>query len=261
MNLEEMKRCKKEKGYTYVKMSELSGVPLGTIQKIFNGETESPRYDTLKALEDIFMEPDQVREAAYAYDVDRQGSYTIEDYYQIPDEQRVELIDGYFYDMTAPVPLHQLIAGEVHRQIANFILDEGGDCIPFISPIDVQLDCDEKTMVQPDVIILCDRDKMNNKNIYGAPEFVMEVLSPSTRRKDCLKKLDKYENAGVKEYWIVDPDKKKLLAYFFEEDLMPTIYGLEGEVPLKLYGGKLSIRMEHIAKWVAEREKSVETQD
>ena len=181
MKLEEMKQQKKEKGYTYAQMAELSGVPLGTIQKIFCGETESPRYETLMALEKIFSEDDCVRETA-AYEVDRQGSYTLADYYALPEDQRVELIDGYFYDMTAPVPLHQLIAGEVYRQIANYIMDHDGDCIPLISPVDVQLDCDEKTMVQPDVIILCDRDKMKDKNIYGAPEFVLEVLSPSTRR-------------------------------------------------------------------------------
>lgn len=253
MNLDDMKRYKKERGYTYVQISELSGVPLGTVQKIFSGETESPRYDTLKALEDIFLEQDCFRETA-AYDVSGQGNYTIEDYYRIPDEQRVELIDGYFYDMTAPVPLHQLVAGEVHRQIANFIAEHDGDCIPFIAPVDVQLDCDNKTMVQPDVLILCDKDKMNRKNIYGAPDFVMEVLSPSTRRKDCLKKLEKYENAGVREYWILDPDKKKLLCYFFEEDLTPIIYGLDGEVPVRLYDGKLMIQMQRIAKWIEERE-------
>jgi len=253
MKLEEMKQRKKERGYTYARMAELSGVPLGTIQKIFSGETESPRYETLAALEKIFGEDDCLRETS-AYEVDRQGSYTIADYYALPEDQRVELIDGYFYDMTAPVPLHQLIAGEVYRQIANYILDHDGECIPLISPIDVQLDCDEKTMVQPDVIILCDRDKMKDKNIYGAPEFVLEVLSPSTRRKDCLKKLEKYEAAGVKEYWIMDPDKKKLLVYKFEEDLTPSIYGLDHPVPIGIYHGALNIQMNHIEKWIADRE-------
>lgn len=110
MTISEMKEKKKEKGYTYAQMSVLSGVPLGTIQKIFSGETESPRYDTLQALEQLFSEKTTVYEKA-SYQADRNGSYTLDDYYALPDEQRVELIDGYFYDMSAPTFGHQSIGG------------------------------------------------------------------------------------------------------------------------------------------------------
>ena len=131
MTINEMKEKKKEKGYTYAQMSVLSGVPLGTIQKIFSGETESPRYDTLQALEQLFSEKSTVCEEA-SYQADRNGSYTLDDYYALPDEQRVELIDGYFYDMSAPTFHHQSIGGEIHRQIANYILEHKGSCRPFI---------------------------------------------------------------------------------------------------------------------------------
>ena len=110
MTISEMKEKKKEKGYTYAQMSVLSGVPLGTIQKIFSGETESPRYDTLQALEQLFSEKTTVCEKA-SYQADRNGSYTLDDYYALPDEQRVELIDGYFYDMSAPTFGHHSIGG------------------------------------------------------------------------------------------------------------------------------------------------------
>lgn len=253
MTVEEMKKKKQEKGYSYAQMAEMSGVPLGTIQKIFSGETASPRYDTLQALEHLFTEPLMVKEEL-SYQVHTQGSYTVEDYWALPEERRVELIDGYFYDMAAPTFLHQQIAGEIHRQIANFILDNGGSCKPLISPVDVQLDCDERTMVQPDVGILCHDDKIEKWGVYGAPDFVLEIISPSTKRKDCIKKLDKYMDAGVREYWILDPYQKKLLVYLAQGDACPIIYGLEEPVPIRIYDGALEIKFNHIMQWIQEAE-------
>ena len=200
MTIEEMKDKKKEKGYSYEQMADLSGIPLGTIQKIFSGETKSPRYDTLIALEQLFTEPLEVRETASCYNADRNGSYTLDDYYALPDDQRVELIDGYFYTMLSPTFGHQSIAGEIHRQIANYIMDNGGSCRPFIAPVDVQLDCDNKTMVEPDVGIVCDTSKIKRFGIYGAPDFLVEVISPSTKKRDYTLKLSKYIEAGVREY-------------------------------------------------------------
>ncbi len=250
MTIKEMKEKKKEKGYSYARMSELSGVPLGTIQKIFSGETVSPRYDTLQALEQLFAEPVMVQEEV-CDQVHTQGTYTVDDYRALPKDQRVELIDGVFYDMASPTFLHQRIAGEIYRQIANYILEQGGDCQPFVSPLDVQLDCDEKTMVQPDVGILCHEDKIRKWGVYGAPDFVLEIISPSTKRKDCTTKLSKYMEAGVREYWILDPYQKKLIVYFFESELCPVIYGLDEPVPIGIYDGKLEIKFEHITKWIA----------
>lgn len=248
MTIQEMKEKKQEKGYTYAQIAELSGVPLGTVQKIFCGETVSPRYDTLMALESLFKEQPVFCETS-AYQAHTQGSYTIDDYRSLPDDQRVELIDGYFYEMNAPTIYHQLIGGEVYRQIAGFIKEKGGDCLPFIAPVDVQLDCDEHTMVQPDVGILCDREKMRRWGIYGAPDFLLEVISPSTGRKDYTKKLEKYMNAGVREYWILDPYQSKLLVYFFESEVCPVIYGLDQPVPVNIYHGELTIDFSSLTEW------------
>ena len=255
MTIEQMMQKKIELGYTYALISEKTGIPLPTVQKIFHGETRSPRYDTMAALQKFFAQPPLVRETSRYYvpgRYDRQGRYTLDDYLALPDDQRVELIDGVFYDMSAPTRLHQRIAGEIHRQISNYILEHGGSCEPYIAPVDVQLDRDERTMVQPDVIIICESDQESPARIIGAPDFVLEVISPSTRRKDCLLKLHKYENAGVREYWILDPYQEKLLIYWFEQDDIPQIRGLEEPVPVGIYGGDLIIDLKHILRWIRE---------
>lgn len=286
MNIDQMRYYKQQKGYSLDKLSELSGVPRGTLQKIFSGETKSPRYDTLKALEEILRPEEQIRRDAPSRPLTEdvlpggasygdalnpsdtagkknvvaesgpvygqtqgnhtQGSYTLEDYYALPDERRVELIDGVFYDMSAPSTIHQIVGGEMYNQISNYIREKGGDCIPFIAPTDVQLDCDERTMVQPDVMILCDRSKLIRRCIMGAPDFLVEVLSPSTKRKDAMIKLNKYEAAGVREYWMVDADRERVITYFFEEDELPAIYGADAKIPVRIYGGELEISMAEI---------------
>lgn len=86
-------------------------------------------------------------EAITAYQVKKQGEYTLDDYYALPDERRVELIDGVIYDMASPSSVHQLIGSEIREQLKSYIKDKKGECIPFVAPIDVQLDCDDKTMV------------------------------------------------------------------------------------------------------------------
>lgn len=254
MTVEEMKEIKKQKGYSYAQIARLTGVPLGTVQKVFCGETQSPRYDTLMALE-RFFEGEKfasgVMEEAPDYGrAKKQGDYTVKDYYALPDERRVELIDGVIYDMAAPTFNHQRVAGEIYRQIANYIFGNKGQCIPMMSPVDVRLDQDDKTMVQPDVLILCDKSKIKKWGIMGAPEFIVEILSPSTKRKDCIKKLEKYREAGVKEYWMIDPDKRKLIVYRFEEEMYPSVWGLEGEVPVGIYQDKLLIDMSIIGDMI-----------
>lgn len=254
MTVEDMKRIKQEKGYSYAQIAKMSGVPLGTVQKVFGGETASPRYDTLAALESFFKGDAGamiIREEAALYSTSgKQGEYTVEDYYALPEDQRVELIDGVFYDMAVPVPVHQRIGGELFRQIANFIFEKKRSCIPFMAPVDVRLDCDDNTMVQPDVIILCDKDKLMKWGIMGAPDFVAEVLSPSTKRKDCIKKLDKYMEAGVKEYWMIDPDKKKVIVYEFEKESYPVIYGMDDRIPIGIFEEKLWIDMRLICDMI-----------
>ena len=105
-------------------------------------------------------------------------------------------------------------------------------------------------MVQPDLLILCDKDKLRRWGIMGAPDFVLEVLSESTRRKDSIKKLEKYADAGVKEYWIIDPKYKKLLVYDFTDDNYPVTYTMDQKVGVALYNGELQIDLKEIAELI-----------
>ena len=128
----------------------------------------------------------------------KQGEFTVEDYLTLPDDLRVELIDGYFFEMSAPLTPHQIIARDITLQLTNYIKANKGKCVPLMAPCDVQLDRDDKTMVQPDVLIVCDRSKITKERIIGAPDFIVEVLSESTKKKDMTIKLNKYSDAGVK---------------------------------------------------------------
>lgn len=253
MTIEEMKQRKKELGYSYEQLSKLSDVPVGTIQKIFGGITKTPRYETISALEKVLSEKTRgsvVEEAVAYYGEKRQGEYTLEDYYALPDDQRVELIDGVFYDMSSPTHIHQIISGEIYNRISNYIKANKGNCVPAMAPLDVQLDCDNRTMIQPDVIILCDRDKFQRGVIYGAPDLVVEVLSKSTRKKDMFLKLTKYMEAGVREYWMVDPKGKRVLVYYFEEEVWPVIYSFEDTIPVNIYEGKCQIDFAEIYEYI-----------
>ncbi len=194
--------------------------------------------------------PDQL--GRFTFGSKPQGTYTVDDYLALPDDVRAELIDGVLYLMSAPVPMHQMIAGEIYRQIANYIYDRGGSCRPYISPVDVQLDEDDRTMVQPDVLILCHPEKERRQRLFGSPDFVAEVTSPSTSRKDYIKKADKYHEAGVREYWIIDPFKEHVLTYFFEDESPAAVYPIDADIPVRIYDGELVIVFARIAAWIRE---------
>lgn len=131
-------------------------------------------------------------------------------------------------------------------------MEQDGSCRPFIAPVDVQLDCGDRTMVQPDVGIVCDPDKIKRFGIYGAPDFLVEVISPSTKKRDFTLKLFKYMEAGVREYWILDFTHRRILVYYFESDVYPVIYGFDQSVPVNIYNGDLKIDFSNIAKWLDE---------
>lgn len=188
-----------------------------------------------------------------ALDYNSIGNYTVDDYYTLPDDIRVELIDGFFYDMALPTTIHQRIATEISRQTDNFIINNHGECMVFGAPVDVQLDNDDRTIVQPDMTIVCDKSKDNGVRIVGAPDFVLEVISPSTAKKDYILKLKKYKNAGVREYWILDAYKEKITIYYFEKSDNPVVCGLNEKQSIRIYQGKLWIDFTRIREWIREK--------
>lgn len=198
-----------------------------------------PGYEAV--LENMLRRDDSVKESA-AY----QEYHTLDDYYSLPEDERAELIDGVIYNMSSPTTGHQAVSMQISRVLSNFIAERKGDCSVFAAPVDVQLDCDNRTMVQPDIFIVCDKKKITDRCIKGAPDFILEILSKSTRKKDSFLKLHKYENAGVREYWMVDLEKGRVVVYFFEKDTIPVIYGMTDQIPVGIYDGELTVDFKEI---------------
>ena len=266
MTIDEMNTLKTDLRLTYQKISQLSGIPLRTVQNVFSGTTKAPRAHTLDALEaalkEAFRKANQpatglpgidrptaaIREATTPYDTlpATQGR-TLKDYYALPEDQRAELIDGVFYDMAAPSYLHQLILGSLHHLFFECILQHGMGCEVFMAPCDVRLDRDNYTMVQPDLLVFCHDYDIHAVRYEGAPDLVVEILSPSTRSKDMVLKLYKFHNAGVREYWIVDPRFRTVTVHCFEEEeYMPRSYDFDSEIPVFISGGECSVDFSRI---------------
>ena len=171
--------------------------------------------------------------------------YTADEYFALTPEtnKHVELRDGEIVDFATPTPEHQNIAGGLYSEIRSFIRRNNGNCKPFISPLDVKLD--DYNVVQPDVFVICDKDKIDDKRCNGAPDWCIEVLS-TNRKDDLIDKLALYQKNGVREYWIVDPRNEKTLVYFFEKSDFPNIYTFDTPVPVGIYDGGLTINISEL---------------
>ena len=143
--------------------------------------------------------------------------YTIKDIYNLPDGQRAELIDGQIYYMAPPSRRYQRIILSLSRQIADYIDAKNGTCEVDIAPFAVFLNEDAKTYVEPDISVICDSDKLTDQGCKGAPDWIIEIVSPGSRKMDYFTKLFKYRTAGVREYWIVDPIKNFVIVYNFDK--------------------------------------------
>ncbi|MCI8284949.1 MAG: Uma2 family endonuclease [Firmicutes bacterium] len=146
-------------------------------------------------------------------------NYTIEDIYALPEGQRAELIDGQLYDMSPPNTRHQKLVSELVWFISSKIKENNGNCEIFPAPFAVFLNADNKTYVEPDISVICDRKKLNDKGCNGSPDWIIEIVSPNNVGHDYIKKLNLYSTSEVREYWIVDPQKEMTHVYNFENDM------------------------------------------
>ncbi len=161
--------------------------------------------------------------------------YTIDDIYNLPEGSRAELIDGQIYYMAPPTRRHQRIVGELFAAIREYINRKNGTCEVDIAPFAVFLNENDINYVEPDISVICDPNKLTDKGCSGAPDWIIEIVSPGSRRMDYYTKLFKYRTAGVREYWIVDPEKNRILVYDFESENTGD-YSFADSVKVGIYG-------------------------
>lgn len=166
----------------------------------------------------------------------RQEVYTEDDYYNIPEDVRAELIDGQIYYQAAPSRRHQEILSFLFKKIAFYIDEKNGQCKVYPAPFAVKLFNDGKNVVEPDISVICERDKLTDRGCTGAPDWIIEIISPGNPEHDYIRKLNLYKDAGVREYWIVDPRSEKIFVYYLEQGKFALeVYTFQDKVKAGIY--------------------------
>lgn len=160
---------------------------------------------------------------------------TLEEYESLPEDKRVEVFEGTSYDIADPSSVHQRLSMILSNKLFNYISKKGGSCEVFNAPFDVKLSEEPLTIVQPDVMVICDRDKIDDKRCNGAPDFIIEIVSLSNPMDDYVRKLYYYEKYGVREYWIVDPNRKVVIVNDFEAGKVGIQYTFDAIIKVNIY--------------------------
>ena len=166
-----------------------------------------------------------------------ENTYTTDYIYALPEGQRAELINGIVYDMAPPSRLHQEIVMNLSAEIRDYIKINHGSCKVYPAPFAVFLNKDNKTYVEPDISVICDKSKLDDRGCNGAPDWIIEVVSPGTKRMDYGIKLFKYRTAGVREYWIVNPLNRTVNVYDLITNELTDLYSFDDDIPVCIYGG------------------------
>ncbi len=294
MTVEELKARKKKLKLTTKELAYRADLPVGTVSKIFTGETKNPSFLTIEKL-DVALEKEeklarlQAYEAAMAQyfkehpedagdqkkfeaiyrsrlhlnnepicyakpmddDLEIRDNLALQlrpmiasDLTDLGEKKAYQLIDGRLIVAEMAGVSHQRMVRHIGRQIDQFISDNGGACEVFDVGVNVYLDADEFTLVIPDIAVVCNPSVINDKGVWGAPDWIIEVVSASTRKIDYHKKLHKYMDSGVREYWIVDIDRQMVTVCVNGEPMQVIIYGFNQGVPVTIYDKKLIIKVE-----------------
>lgn len=163
--------------------------------------------------------------------------YTEEDYYNLPENTRAELIDGsLFYNQAAPSRIHQTILMELSGTIRSYLKAKGGSCRVYPAPFAVRLKENRNTIVEPDISVICDPGKLTDSGCTGAPDWIIEIVSPSTASHDYVRKLNLYIDTGVREYWIIDPRNEKIFVYYPDQtEFKVDCYTFQDKIKVKIY--------------------------
>ena len=163
--------------------------------------------------------------------------YTEEDYYNLPENVRAELINGQIYYMSAPSRIHQEILMFLSKTIANYIDSKKGPCKVYPAPFAVKLFSeDDRNVVEPDISVICDPNKLTDRGCTGAPDWIVEIVSPSNSSHDYIRKLNLYADAGIREYWIVNPIKESIFVYHLEETKFEAAaYTFQDKIKVNIY--------------------------
>ena len=172
---------------------------------------------------------------------------TLEEYEALPDDKRVEVFEGIIYDMASPSRIHQALITDLITTFHTYIQKKNGDCEVFPAPFDVILSKNPLTIVQPDIMVVCDKDKLDEQRCNGAPDFIIEIVSPGNPADDYIRKAYYYKNYGVREYWIVDPKRKTITINYFEDNIVSVQYPFDSTIKVNIYDD-LFINFSEIAK-------------
>ena len=271
MDVKELKQRKNNLKLTTARLAELAELPVGTVSKIMTGETKNPTITTIDKI-DKALAGEELRRRLIAY---RQlfeqyiNGHPLEKidlkrfqktHYDGPvkgngqrvdasvlnefgEDKTVEILDGYLIFNQSPGIAHQRLVQNIGKKIDQFIEKHHGPCQMFNVGVNVKPDEDDYTVLIPDIAVICNPEMIRDDCIFGPPDWIIEVTSPSTRHRDYNEKMHKYMASGVREYWIVDPEKERVITYIEGEPMMAYVYGFDESIPVYIYDGKLKIRV------------------
>ena len=167
--------------------------------------------------------------------IEGKKSYTVSDIEALPEGERAELIDGEFFMMASPTYTHQDLLMWISMRIKLYIMENNGPCEVLPASFAVYITDDQHNYVEPDITVICDEKKLDEKGCHGAPDWVIEIVSPSSKYMDYVRKLILYEGTGVREYWLVDPERESILVYRLERRERPELYSFTDKIKAGIY--------------------------